>query len=59
MTPASGSVEGETTVTVTTSVNLEGYSPDDVQVYVGGEIVIITHPIRGASSLDMGVYMYV
>ena len=57
MTPASGSVEGETTVTVTTSVNLEGYSPDDVQVYVGGEIVIIT--IRGASPLDMGVCMYV
>ena len=32
-----GSVEGGTTITVSTSIDLSGYRPEEVQVYVGGE----------------------
>ena len=32
-----GSIEGGTTITVSTSVDLSGYRPEEVQVYVGGE----------------------
>ena len=38
MWPDSGSVEGGTTITVSTSVDLSNYREDDVQVFVGGEI---------------------
>lgn len=37
VSPATGSVEGGTTITVETSVNLDSYNTDDVKVYVGGE----------------------
>ena len=30
-------MEGGTTITVVTSVNLDNYDTDDVKVYVGGE----------------------
>ena len=35
--PEMGSVGGGTTITVSTSVDLNSYRPEEVQVYVGGE----------------------
>ena len=35
--PEMGSVGGGTTITVSTSVDVSSYRPEEVQVYVGGE----------------------
>ena len=50
--PASGSIEGGTTITVTTSVNLNNYRADEVEVYVGGVCVCVCVCVRATACYD-------